>query len=110
MEDVKLTFDTAESQIIAKDTCLHLSGHSESAMKASGSPNSSTHPPNSSTWCEHHLLASHNSADCKTYMRWVTKMRNGDFKRPDRDREKANTVEGTLGALDSANVVCDNVS
>jgi len=110
MEDAKLTFDTAETQIITEDTHLCLSGHSESAMKASSPLKSSARPPNSSTWCEHHLSASHNSADCKTYIRWVIKIRNGDFKRPDRDREKANAAEGTPGAPDSVNVVHNNVS
>ena len=34
--DTKITFDAVETQIITEDACLHSSGHSESAMKASG--------------------------------------------------------------------------
>jgi hypothetical protein len=55
-EESKITFDAVETRIIAEDTRLHSSSGSESAMKASGPSQSSTCSPNSSTWCEHHLV------------------------------------------------------
>ena len=87
-EESKITFDAVETRIIAEDTRLHSSSGLESAMKASGPSQSSTHPPNSSTWCEHHLSATHNSADCNTYKQWVTELRKGGFKKPDKGRQR----------------------
>ena len=92
-EESKITFDAVETQIIAEDTCLHFSGHLESAMKASEPSQSSTCPPNSSIWCKHHLSATHNSADCNTYKKWVTELRKGGFKKPDKGRQRANPAE-----------------
>ena len=68
-------------------------------MKSSGPSLFSTHPPNSSTWCEHHLSATHNSANCNTYKKWVTELWKGGFKKPDK-----------ADVPDSANVVDENVS
>ena len=112
-EDSKITFDTVETQIIAGDACLHSFGHSKSAMKASRPSQSSTHLPNSSAWCEHHLSATHNSADCNTYKKWVIELRKGGSKKPDKERQRANPAKGVLSILDildSTNVVDENVS
>jgi len=109
VEESNLTFNAIETRIIAEDARLHPSGHSEYAMKASGAPKASARPPNASTWCEHHLSSTHNSADCKSYQKWVTELRKGEFRKMDKGKEKANTAEGTLDPSDSANVVCEHV-
>ena len=57
VEESKLTFDSIETRITTKDSQLHPSGRSESAMKASraGSFKPEARPLNANTWCEHHL-------------------------------------------------------
>ena len=68
VEDSKLTFNAIETQVTAEDAQLYSSGHSgtsgrssysESAMKASGN----SRPAHASSWCEHHLSATHNSSE-----------------------------------------------
>jgi len=103
VEESNLTFDAIETRIVAEDACLHPSRHSESAMKASA------RAPNASTWCEHHLSSTHNSANCKSYQKWVTELRKGRFRKMEKGKEKANIAEGTPDPLDSANVVCKHV-
>ena len=91
VEDSKLTFDTIETRVTAEDARLYPSSHSgpsghssrsNSAMKASGN----SRPAHASSWCEHHLSATHNSSDCNSYKKWVSDLRKGGFKRSERER------------------------
>lgn len=109
-EDAKLMLDGVENQVIAENACLCSARKLESAMKASATPMSLTRPPNSSTWCEHHLSGIHNSADCHNYKKWVMNLRSGAFRRPYKGKEKANKAEGTLDVSDSTHIVTDDVS
>ena len=99
VEESRLTFDSIETWITSKDSRLHPSGHSEPAMEASGTGSSkpSTHPSNANALCEHHLSKTHNTSDCHTYKKWVSQLRNGGSRKPEKGRDKVNVVEGTPG-------------
>ena len=99
VEESRLTLDSIETWIISEDSQQHPSGHSKLAMEASrtGSSKPSTRPSNANAWCEHHLSKIHNTSDCHTYKKWVSQLRNGGFREPEKGRDKVNVVEGTPG-------------
>ena len=75
-------------------------------MKASGN----SRPEYASSWCEHHLSATHNSSDCNSYKKWVSDLRKGGFKRSEKGKDKANATEGTPDPPDTVNMASEHVS
>ncbi|KIK79047.1 hypothetical protein PAXRUDRAFT_16533 [Paxillus rubicundulus Ve08.2h10] len=115
VKDSKLTFDTVETRITSEEAHLNPSKSSDSALKVSNK--SSTHLPNSTTWCEHHQQSRHNSNDCYAYQCWAKELRKGKGgggKRWEKKKEKANAMEDTPEVtpetLDIVNIVTEGVS
>ena len=88
IDKAKLTFDDMETQIVAEASRLNLSGNGpESGLNAKENPNSGDQ------WCDHHKIATHNTADCYSYQSWVKGLQEGKGKRGGKKGDKLNVTE-----------------
>ena len=72
IDQAKLTFDDMETRIVAEASRLNPSGNGlESGLNTKGNPNGGD------WWCDHHKIATHNTADCYSYQSWVKGLQEG---------------------------------
>ena len=77
-----------KTRIVAEASRLNPSGNGlESGLNAKENLNSGD------WWCDHHKIATHNTADCCSYQSWVKGLQEGKGKRGGKKGDKSNVAE-----------------